>query len=517
MRAQAGEIGAERPAGCLRQQQVRVAHVDHRGSRREGRCQLRPHAAEHQVGDQGGHVRLVVRADPVGLVAGQVLVGIEHADHPVDLVGGAGQAQFLAEGFEPRQRLVGIGVAVQHVGGAEVIVQAVDRLPVALGGDRGQHRTAQPRGLPVDLGRNALVLDVLFGAAVGVGHPRERIGLGRERRRTHRQRLAPGDAIEHHRTGADDRLHRRAAVLLAAGVVGRDLDLQGLGRLQQQLAAQGVVVLVVVVGLAARAIAGAHVHPAVARTLGPIDAEGRLVAQVVVVASTHAQCTVVAHGQLALGALGVTGLAGDHVDHAGRGVLAEYRALRALEHFDALELAQVAEADAVARAVHPIDHHAHRRLQADVVADRADAADARGGDRVVLGAGDGQARHQDLQVLDVAHAGVLQQLLVEHGDGDRHVLQRLLALLRGDGQARQGRGFLFLRRCRLLRVRRRGGKAGQCGDDGDRQSSVLQGSTSHDASPKMCDGDTRRVVVLLPRPAGPWTRFPFETVSTPER
>jgi len=93
------------------------------------------------------------------------------------------------------------------------------------------------------------------------------------------------------------------------------------------------------------------------------------------------------------------------------------------------ERAEVAEADAVARAVDAIDHDADRGFQTGVVADRADAADARGRDRLVAGRGDDQARRQQRQVLDVAHAGVLQQLRVDRSDHDRHVLQVLLAAL----------------------------------------------------------------------------------------
>src|SRR5690606_39634580 len=136
-------------------------------------------------------------------------------------------------------------------------------------------------------------------------------------------------------------------------------------------------------------------------------------AQRVVVAARHAERPVVAGGDLAFRALGVARAPGDDVDHAGRGVLAEHGALRPLEHFDALDLAEVAEADAVARPVDAVDHDADRRLQADVVAHRADAADARGGDRLAQGAGYRQPRHQDLYILDFATSGVTDQMLVE--------------------------------------------------------------------------------------------------------
>src|SRR3546814_7740300 len=108
-----------------------------------------------------------------------------------------------------------------------------------------------------------------------------------------------------------------------------------------------------------------------------------------------------------------------------------------------LYLAEVSEADAVARPVGAVDHDADRGLQAHVFADCADAADAGGGDRLALGAGHGEAGHQDLQVLDVLHAGVLDQLLVQHRHRDRDVLQRLLALLRGDGHGGERGRLVF--------------------------------------------------------------------------
>src|SRR3546814_437284 len=117
----------------------------------------------------------------------------------------------------------------------------------------------------------------------------------------------------------------------------------------------GVVVLIVVLVVGARAVAGAHVHPAVALALGGVDAERGRVAQGVVVAARHAERAVVADRDLAFRALGVAREPGHDVDHAGGGVLAEHGALRPLQHLDALDLAEVAEADAVARPVDAVD------------------------------------------------------------------------------------------------------------------------------------------------------------------
>src|SRR5690606_29533061 len=122
--------------------------------------------------------------------------------------------------------------------------------------------------------------------------------------------LAAGERVEDGRGGADRGLHRRAAVLLAAGVVRGEQHVQGVGGLEQQLAADRVVVLVVVFVFATGTIAGLHVHPAVARTLGAVHAEGGVVAERVAVAGRGAERPVVAGGELGLGGLLVAGAAG---------------------------------------------------------------------------------------------------------------------------------------------------------------------------------------------------------------
>ena len=278
-----------------------------------------------------------------------------------------------------------------------------------------------------------------------------------------------------------------AAVLFAAGEVGDQVDVEIVGRLEQQLAAQRMEVLVAVLVFLARASAGVHVHEAVALALGRVHAHRGAVAECGIEGAGDAQSVVVADGEFALHRGRVVRAAGDDVDDAGRGVLAEHRALRALEHFDAFELAQVAEADAVARTVHAVDDHADGRLQAGVVADRTDAADARGGDGFVLGAGHGQAGHQHLHVLDVAHAGVLQQLLGQSGQRDRHVLQGLLALLRGDDQFRQRGGLFFLgwRRQAALSCACTGKTSidAQCGGYRERQRLLLRIARTHGQTP----------------------------------
>ncbi len=49
--------------------------------------------------------------------------------------------------------------------------------------------------------------------------------------------------------------------------------------------------------------------------------------------------------------------AGEDMDEAGRGVAAEQGALRTAQHLDPVDLAELVEADARARAVDPVDEH----------------------------------------------------------------------------------------------------------------------------------------------------------------
>src|SRR5687767_2220966 len=113
-------------------------------------------------------------------------------------------------------------------------------------------------------------------------------------------------------------------------------------------------VLVAVVLFLPRTAARVHIHEPIALALRCIDAHRGVVAQCRVEGACDAERTVVADREFTLDAGFIARTTRDHVDYAGGGVLAEDRALRALEHFDALEFAQVAEADAVARPVHAI-------------------------------------------------------------------------------------------------------------------------------------------------------------------
>ncbi len=128
-------------------------------------------------------------------------------------------------------------------------------------------------------------------------------------------------------------------------------------------------------------------------------------------------------------------------------------------HLDPLDLAELVEADAAARAVDAVDEHRDRAFQARIVADRADAADA--GRAVGLGAGRGdeQRRGELVQRADVGGAAILHRLAADRGDRERDVLQRLPPALGGDDDLGVV-GRVGGRIGRLRGVGRRGGAGG---------------------------------------------------------
>src|SRR3546814_4390972 len=69
---------------------------------------------------------------------------------------------------------------------------------------------------------------------------------------------------------------------------------------------------------------------------------------------------------------------GDDVDQPAGRVAAEERALRPAQHLDALAIAKLGQADARPAAIDAVDEQADRAFEPRILADRADAADARG-------------------------------------------------------------------------------------------------------------------------------------------
>src|SRR5439155_3998523 len=109
-------------------------------------------------------------------------------------------------------------------------------------------------------------------------------------------------------------------------------------------------------------------------------------------------------------------LLADDVDQAGRGVATEQSALRPAQHFDPVDLAKLVEAYARARAVNAVDEHGDRTFEAGIVADRADATDARGAVGFRSGRRDQQRRRQLVQLADISRAAVLHFVAADSSD-----------------------------------------------------------------------------------------------------
>ncbi|MNV06596.1 hypothetical protein D3C71_969810 [compost metagenome] len=130
----------------------------------------------------------------------------------------------------------------------------------------------------------------------------------------------------------------------------------------------------------------------------------------------------------------VAGPFGDGVDHAGRGVAAVQGALRPFEDLDAIQVKQRHAQIGVGGLIDAVHVQGDRRVAVGLVVVRAaNAADA---DQAVVGAAEGVVDrdagnlvHQARDAVDAATRGVVA---VQQGDGQRHVLDPLRALLSGD-------------------------------------------------------------------------------------
>ena len=243
----------------------------------------------------------------------------------------------------------------------------------------------------------------------------------------------------------------RRRVLL---VVEDQVEAAALAGVEVQRATQGTGVL---------ALQGAAVevlHVAVAGLVERRDAALHAVAEVGVVEAGEAALVVAAQAQLETGRGAAAGLVLDQVDGAGFGGAAEQRALRAAQHFHALQVEHLDRRTAGATDRHAVLEHRDARLLGRVVEVGGDAADrdARVGDALGLHF---QARHQRAEVAVVLDALRLQEVAGVGVDGDRHVADLLFALLGGDDDAVEFAGLLAAGRGLL-------GEGGQ-GDGGDRR------------------------------------------------
>ena len=154
-------------------------------------------------------------------------------------------------------------------------------------------------------------------------------------------------------------------------------------------------------------------------------------------------------------------LVGVQVDGAGESVAAVQRALRAFQHFDALDIEVGLGLLRRARAVYAVEEETG---DGGVIGKSVVGVGAAHGhlgvraDKAVAHAGGDQ-----LQAGNVGDARALHGALVQSGDRDADILQVLLALLRGDDDFFQDKA---------LRQRRAGQRAGQ----GQRQAGATNGN-----------------------------------------
>ena len=194
-------------------------------------------------------------------------------------------------------------------------------------------------------------------------------------------------------------------------------------RLPEQLAADEIAVAVVEVG-----VVDDIVQEAVTLAVDAVDAEGELVGDDRAgQRAGEADGVVIAVARFAIAAELEFGIFGVDADRTRRRIAARQRALRPTQHLDPLDFAQVVEARAGATAIDAVDEHRDRAFEARVVADGADAAQARGRIGFRSGGRHDQRRRQLRHLADIGRARILERCGAVGTDGDRHVRQALRA------------------------------------------------------------------------------------------
>jgi hypothetical protein len=323
-----------------------------------------------------------------------ILLDVERAEQHVDRIADLGrQPQFLREGVEPDVGRIGI----DQIGAGEVRILRGDRVAFAIGGDRGQRRTAE---IIIDLAREAPVLDVVLGREVVVDLIAE----------------LPADGV-HVPAQADDRLgggrpgqiDHAAAHFVLLVVIADHADLEVGAGLEQRLGANEPAVALV--GFAA----GAEILDiAVTRGIAGTQAERHRLGNRAGDIALGDDRVVVAIAGLDRAAGGELRFLGDHRNDARRRVLAEQGRLRAAQHLDPLHCRQVVDPRRGARAVDAVDEHADRRLDPRIVGPVAEAADNEIGIGRALQLGDLQRGDHHLEVLDIADFRALDRLARGH-------------------------------------------------------------------------------------------------------
>ena len=340
----------------------------------------------------------------------EVFVEVVGTEYPVQrAILRRGQAQFLGP---LAVAVVGDRGAVDFVGGV-VGVGGGAVADVVVGADRGQGVVAQ---VPVEGQRGTVVVE----AVVLVDVERDVAAVGALVAdvvvAAHRQRAVAAVALE------------LAAVEFQQGVeVGVELGEELHAHRLLVHVAVGVAVVVVV--LEAVTLFGIQRHPAGQFLVHQRAADGAVEDALVLAAETDRAVAVGVEGRLLR----------DHVDRAGRGVLAVQGALRAAQDLDAFQVEQWPAASDGGVEVDVVGIEAHRvdRRRTGVAGAQAADIPARATVAVgVLGRGVG---HEGGDVAHRAHAVGDQLRALDGRHGHRHFLQRLFAVLGGDGDGLQGR------------------------------------------------------------------------------
>ncbi|MCY1170653.1 hypothetical protein D9M73_107350 [compost metagenome] len=411
------------------------------GAGREGRGVGRRARARRQRGRCrryrcGAHL-IVAREHP--LARGARIIGPEHIGE--ELMPRRGQPDFLAErvaGLRPEI----VELVETDIGrGQEIAVADLGIFVVAIGGDRRDRLRAR---LDVGLEREAVA---------GLLGPRRQIlrefaGVGAAWRW---QRCCRRIGGHRSRCGVDrpGRDHFTAAIVIVAVIIGDEGELHigsGIGidlqapaimfEAVDQLASGDVADVAVIIGVEAG------------------QARAHILAQRHINRGACAIFAVAEEPVLDIAAKRARRLFRDDVDDAGARIFAEQRALRPTQHFDLVDIDQVAKRLARAAVDHAVDHGRNRWLARDREGRGADPAQEQ---RLV----ERRARFQEIerrhQILRALQAGLAlrgDRIAGHHGDGERHVLQPFGALLRGDDDVpgrvlgrRRGRRGLRETRC----------------------------------------------------------------------
>ena len=239
-------------------------------------------------------------------------------------------------------------------------------------------------------------------------------------------------------------LLQTGAIVIFPEIIGHGVDRGVFGRLPADAAADGIKVAAVNTGVVEHV--GAE---AVALQIGASHAHGQRVGDRQVEHALEAQRVVIAILGFASGMDAVQLRLGvDEVDHAAGGVAAEQRALRAAQHFDALQIEEFGFEQAGGEQRHAFGVDGRGAIAGHAHAKIADPADGEAGTgEVALGEGDVGQRQLDVErVVDLL---TLQRAGVERGHRDRHVLQALCGALRGHHDF--GNAGIFISLCGLCK------------------------------------------------------------------